>query len=77
MIILSIGIVGMALILLCFLMNQFHNWKDTSLKYDVINTIGSLLLVVYAFLIKSYPFLILNFVWFVVSFRDCFIDIKK
>ena len=77
MINLIIGLVGMSLILLAFILNQSHKWKDTDLKYDIVNSIGSLLLVIYSILISSWPFLILNAVWMIVSVRDVFLDLKK
>lgn len=77
MIDLLIGVTGALLILFAFIMNQIHLWKDTYLKYDIFNAVGSLLLMTYAALIISYPFLILNLVWFVVSIRDVIFDINK
>lgn len=71
------GIVGMFLILLAFLMNQFHRWKTDSLIYDLVNVIGSLLLMVYAIFLNSYPFIILNLIWLLFSLRDVFLDIKS
>lgn len=72
-----IGLVGMFLILSAFILNQVHIWKDTYLKYDIFNAVGSLLLIIYSALILSYPFLILNLVWFVVSIRDVIFDVNK
>jgi len=72
-----VGFVGMFLILLAFFMNQTRRWKTENPVYDVINFIGALLLIVYSYLIKSWPFLILNLVWLIVSFREAIIDIKK
>lgn len=72
-----IGFVGMFLILFGFFMNQIHKWKTEYPIYDIINFIGALLLIIYSFLIKSWPFLILNLIWLIVSLREAFIDIKK
>ena len=72
----AIGFAGMALVLFAFLMNQFRKWNSESVAYDVANTAGSLLLVIYAVILKSYPFLILNAVWAIVSARDIELDIK-
>lgn len=65
-----IGSIGAAIILIAFILNQFHIWKDTDFKYDLLNFLGSVLLVVYAILLKSYPFLILNTIWGLVSLKD-------
>jgi hypothetical protein len=73
----AIGILGAAIILLCFILNQVHVWKDTDFKYDLMNFIGSALLVVYGLMIHGYPFVALNGVWAIVSLRDIILDIKK
>ncbi len=73
----TIGVVGMALILLAFFMNQTHRWKDDDLIYDVTNFIGGVLMVIYAFILNSWPFLILNGVWSLVSARDIYFDLHK
>ena len=72
-----IGILGAGIVLLCFILNQSHVWKDTDLKYDLLNFIGSGLLVVYGLMIHGYPFVVLNSVWAIVSLRDIILDIKK
>lgn len=73
---LIIGTTGAALILIAFIMGQFHKWKDTDLIYDAVNFIGAILLIIYAVLIVSYPFMILNAVWAAVSLRDIFSDLS-
>jgi hypothetical protein len=59
-----IGVSGAASILLAFLMNQTGRWSSESFKYDAVNALGAGLLVLYSYLIASYPFLVLNLVWF-------------
>lgn len=71
------GAFGALLILIAFIMNQLHKWKDEYLIYDLFNFIGSLILIVYAILLRSYPFLILNGVWAAVSMRDIFKDLQR
>ena len=65
-----IGTLGATLILIAFVLNQQHIWKDTEARYDLMNLLGSLLLVVYAYLLMSWPFIILNAVWLLVSLYD-------
>ena len=72
-----IGSTGATLILIAFILEQTHRWKDTSLKYDLVNLVGSVLLIIYAILLRSWPFLILNTVWALVSLRDCWNDVRK
>ncbi len=72
-----IGSFGAFLILFAFIMNQLHKWQEDYLIYDLVNLIGSLLLVIYAFILSSYPFLILNLVWLGLSLRDVIIDLRR
>jgi hypothetical protein len=72
-----IGASGAFLILVAFLLNQTHKWKDTYFIYDFTNLVGSGLLVAYAILLNSIPFLILNGVWAMVSLRDVITDINR
>jgi hypothetical protein len=72
-----IGFIGMLLILLAFLMNQRGEWKQKDLIYDFVNFSGSGMLVLYAYLISSWPFLILNLVWMIYSARDSWLDFKN
>lgn len=74
---LLIGTLGAFLILVAFIMNQFHYWNGEDLVYDFVNLVGSALLVVYAIILSSYPFVILNLVWATVSLRDCVSDIIR
>lgn len=73
---LLIGIIGMALILLAFLLNQVNLWKNDDLLYDVTNFVGSAGLVYYAWIGNAIPFIVLNVVWAFFSLRDIFIDVE-
>jgi len=72
-----IGTAGASIILIFFLLNQFHRIDRDSIWYDIGNFIGSALLVLYAYLLSSVPFLILNAVWAFVSLKDIFTDAKR
>lgn len=67
---LYIGAFGATLILFAFVLGQLHVWKDTYLIYDLLNAVGSSLLVYYAFVGRSWPFVVLNTVWAIVSLKD-------
>jgi len=73
----TIGIIGAALILISFLLEQTNVWKNSDLSYDLTNFIGSAFLVVYGALISAYPFIVLNLVWMIFSLRDVFLDMKR
>jgi len=72
-----VGILGAALVLVAFVMEQFHIWRDDELRYDFVNFIGGTLLVIYALVLKAYPFAVLNGVWALVSLRDTVNDARK
>ncbi|OGY83273.1 MAG: hypothetical protein A3F54_02840 [Candidatus Kerfeldbacteria bacterium RIFCSPHIGHO2_12_FULL_48_17] len=72
-----LGVLGAAIILLAFIMNQLGRWRDTSLVYDAANLIGGVLLVIYAYNLRAYPFMILNSVWALISVRDVVVDLTR
>lgn len=77
MIVTAVGFTGMLMILIAFFMNQTHRWKADSVIYDAFNSVGGLLMVVYAFAIQSWPFLVLNAIWTIVSVRDVVMDLQR
>jgi len=72
-----LGLVGAGSILVAFIMNQFGKWSKDTLVYDAVNAIGAFILIIYAYLITSYPFMVLNAVWFLVAFKDVVVSIRK
>jgi len=64
-----LGVFGAGIILVGFLLNQAGKLTADSWRYDAINVIGSVLLLVYSVLLGSVPFVILNVVWLVVSVK--------
>jgi len=72
-----LGIIGAMFILFAFILEQKKIWNSEMLKYDLVNFIGSAILIVYGILIKGYPFVILNSVWALVSLKDVVSDIIK
>ena len=77
MVITIIGFIGMLLILLAFLMNQQGKWNQKDFVYDFINFLGAGLMIVYAYLISSWPFLVLNAVWMIYSAKDSLEDLRN
>lgn len=73
----TIGVLGAAMLLLAFILNQLHIWKDEYFIYDLCNMIGGGLLVWYALLLSSYPFAVLNGVWGLVSLKDVITDYRR
>jgi hypothetical protein len=72
-----IGIVGAFIILGCFILNEFNKLDRHSVWYDTGNVVGSLILMVYSYLLGSWPFLILNIVWGLVALRDLLKTLAK
>lgn len=70
---LVIGTLGAFLILISFLLVQSKKVASDNILYDSINFIGSVLLIIYAVMGRSYPFIILNTVWALVSLKDIFL----
>ena len=61
---LFIGLPGMALILIAFILDEFHKLSVDSKSSILMNIGGAGLLTVYAYTLNSIPFIILNLVWF-------------
>lgn len=71
------GIVGAAIILVAFILNQTNKLSNDNFYYDLLNFVGSFLLVIYAIVTGAIPFLILNSVWAVASLRDVIFKDRK
>ena len=61
------GSVGVALLLIAFLMNLLKKWSQDSLPYILMNTIGAALACASSVLIHFFPFIILEGTWMLVS----------
>ncbi|MEK6901691.1 MAG: hypothetical protein AABX37_05070 [Nanoarchaeota archaeon] len=65
---LFIGILGMLLILIAFILDEFYKrWNQNTVQYNILNIIGSALLVYYALTLRAWPFVVLNIVWFAAA----------
>lgn len=60
---LIIGLTGMTLVLLAFLLNVSKVLNAQDRRYLFLNIIGSIILIWYAILLGSVPFIVLNAVW--------------
>lgn len=65
-----IGVVGAALILVGFVANELGKLTAKSFWYDLLNLVGSLILLWYGIQLSAWPFVILNTIWALVSLRD-------
>jgi hypothetical protein len=64
---LLVGVLGMALILLAFVLEEVRKLAPRDRIYQAINAVGSALLTWYAIMLGSWPFIILNIVWCLFS----------
>ena len=64
---LLLGLIGMIMILLAFILNVFLRIRSGSTEFLLLNLFGSLLLLWYSIALPSPPFLILNAVWSAVA----------
>jgi hypothetical protein len=62
-----IGFIGVAILLLAFLLNLTGKITQTSLLYIVLNIIGAALAGIASYLINYLPFVILEGTWTLVS----------
>ncbi len=72
------GIVGMAFILVAFILDEFvKKFNQNTVQYNIFNIIGSGILAYYAFISSVWPFLVLNVIWFIVAGYKLVRIIKK
>ena len=63
-----IGVLGMLLVLLAFVLDEFiPKFNQNTILYNLINILGSGMLLYYAFSIRSWPFIVLNTVWLIAA----------
>jgi len=58
-----IGTAGLVLLLIAFLLNELDKVDENSITYNILNLIGSVSLIFYAYKLNSIIFIILNIVW--------------
>lgn len=63
-----IGILGMVFVLTAFILDEFlKKFSQDTIFYNVLNILGSGMLIYYALSLSSWPFIVLNLVWMVVG----------
>jgi hypothetical protein len=63
-----IGSLGMILILLAFILDEFFkSFNQDTVFYNLTNSVGSSLLIYYSLQLRAWPFVILNIVWFITA----------
>jgi lipid-A-disaccharide synthase-like uncharacterized protein len=72
-----LGILGMLLVLIGFLMLQRHKWTADDTAYDLVNFLGAGLLVVYAIPGRAWPFIILNGIYALYSLKELIVDVTQ
>ncbi len=65
-----LGWVGLTLLLLAHFLLSIEKLKSYSYKYHIINFIGAFLIVLHAYMIKSYPIMVLNLFWGIISIGE-------
>ena len=62
-----VGALGAGILLIAFAMLEFKKLSREKATFHLLNFVGSLLLLGYAYVIKSYIFVILNLAWAFVA----------
>jgi len=62
-----LGSSGVTLLLIAFLMNLLKHWKQESLPYILLNTLGAALACASSIVIHFIPFIVLEGIWTLVS----------
>jgi hypothetical protein len=64
-----IGTLGASLILFGFYRTSIGKWENKSFWYELDNTVGALLLIIYQLHLQAYISVVLNVIWALVAFR--------
>lgn len=64
---LIIGLAGMIMILLAFILEDLNEIHRGGLYYNLLNLVGALLLTIYAIIRDDVIFIILNIFWIVIA----------
>lgn len=73
-----IGLLGMTLILIAFILDEFSkNYHQNSMLFNILNITGASLLIIYSLFLNSIPFFILNSVWCLGSLIKIIVLLKK
>jgi len=72
-----IGVAGVAILLVFFILNRLHRISTENIWYDVGNFAGAFLLVIYAYILGSIPFFVLEGVWALFSLLNVVKGLKK
>ncbi len=68
MIPLLLGTIGMACILIAFVLDEYYKkYNQDTIVYNLLNILGAGLLLYYAFVLNGWPFIILNSIWLLVA----------
>ena len=71
-----VSIAGAAMVLVAFSGLQFRRFRPMDLGYLVLNTVGSFLLALAAWLEGLWAFVVLNGVWGLVSLRSLIVTLR-
>jgi len=75
---LILGLIGTAFILVAFILDEFYKvFNQNTVRYNLFNIIGSLLLVYYSLVFRAWPFVVLNGVWLIVAMIKLIKILKK
>jgi hypothetical protein len=72
-----IGILGAAILLLAFALSQLNKLKKYDITYDLMNVVGAIFLVIYAYFSNVWPFFVLNSVWAFFGLYDLWQGMNK
>ena len=62
------GIIGVVCILIAFILDEFYQKLNSgTVSYNLLNIMGSGLLMYYAYTLQSWPFVALNAVWLMAA----------
>ncbi len=74
---LIVGIIGLVLLLVAFVFEEFTSLAQDSMFFNLLNIVGSIGLGYYALILGSIPFIILEVVWGAVALWKLVLILEK
>jgi hypothetical protein len=65
----ALGFIGACLVLLGFYRTSIGQWKNKSFWYELDNTVGAIMLIIYQWHAGAYISVVVNIIWAIVAFR--------
>lgn len=72
-----VGNIGVALILISYLLLQMNKWSSEAISYSIVNALGALFILISLYFDFNLSAVIVEFAWFIISLYGVFRGFQK